>query len=155
MSQCRIRYVYVSVYSVFSHQLWRVECQLQTKQLVMKAFMRKHSTRWYSSIFGQSNSAAYFRYSYSTQVNYFIQPSAWVPRLIKTFYMFVKAEGLWARDKLIADTTVWPIFWVRMEETGSRNGGWLQLYWISKQRQSTTVVPPAWGLGRGANTPSP
>ena len=40
----------VSVYSVFSHQLWRVACQLQTKQRVVKAFMRKHSSNNYENI---------------------------------------------------------------------------------------------------------
>jgi hypothetical protein len=50
-------------------------------------------------------------------------------------------------------TTAWHVLRLRMEETPSRYGGWLQIYWISSCRQPTRGGPPAWGLGVMLTTP--
>jgi hypothetical protein len=50
-------------------------------------------------------------------------------------------------------TTAWRALRLRMEETPSRYGGWLRIYWISTRGQPTRGGPPACGLGVGLTTP--
>jgi hypothetical protein len=49
-------------------------------------------------------------------------------------------------------TTAWHVLGLRIEETASRSGGQLRIYWISSRGQTTVGGPPAWGLVGGLTT---
>jgi hypothetical protein len=49
-------------------------------------------------------------------------------------------------------TAAWRVLGLRIEETASRYGGYLRIYWISSRRQPTVGGPPAWRLGGGLTT---
>jgi hypothetical protein len=50
-------------------------------------------------------------------------------------------------------TTAWRALRLQMEETPSRYGGQLRMYWIRSREQPTRGGPPAWGFGVGPTTP--
>jgi len=54
---------------------------------------------------------------------------------------------------LVLVTVSWQVLGLRMEETASRYGGYLWMYWVSSHAQPTRCGPPAWGLGEGLTTP--
>jgi hypothetical protein len=49
-------------------------------------------------------------------------------------------------------TTAWRVLRLRMEETPSRCGGYLRIYWITSREQPTRGYPPAGGSGVGLTT---
>jgi len=50
-------------------------------------------------------------------------------------------------------TAAWRVVILRMEETASRYGGKLRIYWISSDGQPTRVGPSIWVLYEGLTTP--
>jgi len=46
----------------------------------------------------------------------------------------------------------WHIVGLQMEDTPSRYGGWLLIYWISSCGQPIRDGPPTWGLVEGLTT---
>jgi hypothetical protein len=50
-------------------------------------------------------------------------------------------------------TTAWGVLRLRIEETASRYGGQLRIYWISSRGQPTVGGLPAWGLGGRLTNP--
>jgi hypothetical protein len=60
---------------------------------------------------------------------------------------FNKVHVIW-----VPLTTAWRILELRKEETDSRYGGQLRIYWISSRGQLTRTGPQAWMLGEGLTT---
>jgi hypothetical protein len=49
-------------------------------------------------------------------------------------------------------TTAWRVLGLRIEDTASRYGGWLRMYWISSRGEPTVGGLPDWVLGGGLTT---
>jgi hypothetical protein len=76
----------------------------------------------------------------------------WIPPLSHSCYMPCPPHLPWLDHSMLGGslvTTTWHILRLRIEETPSRFGGRLRIYWISSRGQPTRAGPPAWGWAWG------